>query len=278
MAFQIRYTRLFEVAFWHHAELRTNAYNPALFNFDTAGYDPNTSPFVIPLSTVVPPEVADRLLKFDLRRLLRIQPNPETSDLLAQLGLIFKTSTLGFTVVSDDSIPLPTDNSLRFTFEVAPIDPEFIAAVAIQPNWPNGQVFHMTNARQTPQTRFLLSASGSGEVLHQDHFFPRQGRVVRLPQLSPGTGTTLNIFNALADPAGLPVATLSLPAVNGQTEYELDLRFLREGRYRINGANITEVTHYLGLEKRPEVVGVLDIFPNNWEGTIYDIRLAEATA
>ncbi len=278
MGFQITYDKLFEVAFWHHAQLRTSSYDPALFGYDTSGYDPLTSPFMIPLSTVVPDEVGRRLLNFDLRNLLDIRPNPETVDLLKRLGLVFKTTTLGFWVVYSDLRDLPVDDSLRFTFDVALVAPEFIDQIEVQPDWPKGQVFHLSNAQQPPENRYLLSDNAAvGEVLHSDHFFERRGRVVRVPQLAPGSATTLEVFDALAAAAAPAVFTVDFPAVNGQTEYELDLRPLREGRYRINGTNINEVALYLGLENRPGVLGVLDIFPSAWEGTIYDIRLAEAT-
>ncbi len=279
MGFQIIYDKLFEVAFWHHGQLRTSSYDPALFDYDTVGYDPLTSPFIIPLSTVVPDEVSQRLLNFDLRSLIAIKPNPHTADLLKRLGLVFKTTTLGFWVVYSDLRNLPVDESLRFTFEVAVVAPEFIDQIEIQPDWPRGQIFHLSNAQQAPENRHLLSNNAAvGEVLHSNHFFERQGRIVRLQQLAPGLANNLEVFDALANPADPAVLTVDFPAVVGQVEYELDLRPLREGRYRINGTNINEVTLYLGLENRPGILGVIDIFPNSWEGTIYDIRLAEAIA
>jgi len=279
MGFQITYDKLLEVAFWHDAQLRTGSYDPSIFNYDTVGYDPLTSPFVIPLSTAVPQEVGQQLLNFDLRNLLKIIPNPATADLLRQLGLVFKTTTLGFWVVNGDVSNIPADTTLRFTFEVSAVAPEFINAIDIQPDWPQGQVFHLSNALQPPENRHLLSDNAAiGEVLHSNHFFPRQGRIVRLPQLLPGLATTLEVFDALANPAEPAVYTKTFPAIPDQTEYELDAHSLREGRYRISGTNINETTQYLGLENRPGVMGVLDIFPITWEGTIYDIRLAEATA
>ncbi|SDD93183.1 hypothetical protein SAMN05421636_102356 [Pricia antarctica] len=278
MGFQITYNKLFEVAFWHHAQLRTSSYDPALFGYDTVGYDPLTSPFIIPLSTVVPDEVGRRLLNFDLRNLLHIRPNPETAELLKQLGLVFKTTTLGFWVVYNELRDLPADDALRFTFDVALVAPEFIDQVEVKPDWPRGKVFHLSNAQQPPENRYLLSDNAAvGEVLHSNHFFERRGRIVRVPQLAPGSATTLEVFDALAAAAAPPIFTVDFPAVNQQTEYELDLRPLREGRYRINGPNINEITLYLGLENRPGILGVIDLFPNAWEGTIYDIRLAEAT-
>jgi len=279
MGFQITYEKLFEVAFWYHAQLRTSGYDPAMFDYDTSGYDPNTSPFVIPLSTVVPDEVAQRLLKFDLRNLLCIEPNPPTADLLVQLGLTFKTTTLGFWVIQNNLRDLPSDDALRFTFNVSAIDASFIDQIEVLPDWPGPEVFHLTNAQRPPETRHLLSDNAAiGEVLHSNHFFSRQGRIVRLLQQAPGLATTLEIFDALAPVAAPAVISTDFPAIAEQIEYELDVRPLREGLYRISGANIDDVTLYLGLESQVGVLGVIDIFPNAWEGTVYDIRLAEAIA
>ncbi|RMF00247.1 MAG: hypothetical protein D6772_06585 [Bacteroidetes bacterium] len=278
MAFNITYTKLLEVAFWPHRLLRTDSYDPNAGSYDITGYTAASGPFLLTLNPGVPHTVLDQLLAFDLREHLLIQPSPATALRLKNLGLTFRTTTTGFWVVNSDQRPLPALDNLRLTFMVKVWDRAFVDQLLISDDWPETHLFHLTNAQSTSAIRFLLSQVGSEEVLHEDHFYPRQGRVVRLPQLTLGQATTLEVFDDLANPADPAVLSIDFDAIADQEEYELDCRALTEGRYRIRGANIDELTLYLGLEDQPGLLGVIDLFPRNWEGTLYDIRLAEATA
>lgn len=273
MAFEITYTKLLEVAFWPHRVLRTDSFDPDASAYDIAGYTTENGPFLLTLNPAVPVSIQNQLLAFDLREHLLIQPSAATEALLKQLGLSFRTTTTGFWVVSNSQRALPALDGLRFTFTVRVRDRAFVDQLLISDDWPETHLFHLTNAEATSAIRFLLSRAGSEEVLSEDHFYPRQGRVVRLPQLTPGQATTLEVFDDLADPADPAVLTFDFPAIDDQEEYELDCRMLSEGRYRITGANIDDVTLYLGLENQPGLLGVIDIFPLSWEGTLYDIRL-----
>lgn len=278
MAFEITYSKLLEVAFWPHRLLRTDSYDPDAGSYDTSGYTAADGPFLLTLNPTVPDTVLDQLLAFDLREHLLVQPSPATAARLKNLGLTFRTTTTGFWVVNSDQRSLPALDKLRFTFMVKVRNRAFVDQLVISDDWPETHLFHLTNAQATTAIRFLLSQAGAEEVLHTDHFYPRQGRVVRLPQLTPGQATTLQVFDDLANPADPAVLTFDFSAIPDQEAYELDCRVLSEGRYRISGANIDEVTLYLGLEKERGLLGVIDIFPRSWEGTLYDIRLAEATA
>jgi hypothetical protein len=278
MAFEITYTKLLEVAFWPHRVLRTDSHDPDAGSYDISGYTMADGPFLLTLNPAVPNTVLDQLLAFDLREHLLVQPSPATADRLKNLGLTFRTTTTGFWVVNSDQRQLPALDSLRLTFMVKVRDRTFVDQLSISDDWPETHLFHLTNAEETAAIRFLLSQHASGEVLHEDHFYPRQGRVVRLPQLTPGQATTLEVFDDLANPADPAVLSFDFIAIPDQEEYELDCRVLAEGRYRISGANIDNVTLYLGLENQPGLLGVIDLFPRTWEGTLYDIRLAEAPA
>lgn len=277
MAFEITYTKLLEVAFWPHQVLRTEGYDPATSAYDIAGYTAEDGPFLLTLNPEVPASVEDQLLAFDLREQLLIEPSAASAALFEQLGLTFRATAMGFWVVGNSQRALPFLDGLRFTFTVRVRHRAFVDQLSISDDWPETHLFHLTNAQASSAIRFLLSQTASGEALHEDHFYPRQGRVLRLPQLTPGQATTLEVFDDLADPADPAVLAFQFLAIEDQEEYELDCRMLSEGRYRISGANIDDVTLYLGLENQPGLLGVIDIFPLSWEGTLYDIRLAEAT-
>ena len=275
MGFTIAYDKLMEVAIWHHRWLQTSAYDPAAQTYDGAAFVPG-DPFVLPMNAPVPASATTHLLTYDLRNLLTIRPSADTAKKLLQLGFTFKTTTTGFWVVKGDKRTLPNDPALRLTFTVSLLDPTLVDITAVNPAWPAGQFFHLTNAQATPAARFLLSrGTGPNEVLSPEHFYTRQGRIVRLPQLVPGTATTVEVYDDLANPADPPVLTQAFTAIVLQTEYELDVRSLAAGRYRLTSPNTSPVTLYLGLEDHPGLLGVIDIFPQGWEGTLYDVRLAD---
>ncbi|PSR11318.1 MAG: hypothetical protein C7N36_17190, partial [Bacteroidetes bacterium] len=233
MGFTIAYDKLMEVAIWHHRWLQTSAYDPAPQTYAGAAFVPG-DPFVLPLNAPVPAAATTRLLTYDLRNLLTIRPSADTAKKLQQLGLTFKTTTTGFWVVKGNKQALPSTPDLRLTFTVSLLDPTLIDITRVNPAWPAGQFFHLTNAQATPAFRFLLSrGAGPNEVLSPEHFYARQGRIVRLPQLVPGTATTVEVHDNLANPADPPVLTQAFTAIALQTEYELDVRPLAAGRYRL---------------------------------------------
>ncbi len=255
MGFAITYKTVLEVNLWQH------------FLLDTASDN-----FSLPPSPATPAGVVQRMLQYDLRNILSLQPTAFSADQLRQRGLIFKPTTTGFFVVSKDGYT-ESEDQYRLSIAASLVDPAWLDYTDIGVTSLEGQVFHLTNFGLTPATRTLLTANGN-ESLRAEHFVPWQGRVVRLPQQVPGTATTIEVFDALSASV-TPVLTVTLPAITGQTEYELDCRALREGLYRFSGANITTTTLYLGLENHPDLIGVIDLFVKDWEESVFDVRLAK---
>lgn len=256
MGFTIQYQRVFKLRLWQYRWLLQGADNLVL------------DPDLLGNSDAV----RDRIMQYDLRRILRVEPTLSTQELLKKRSLICKTTTTGITVVSKASYTEP-DTDFRLSFAIRVIDPEWqdyteTGVASIQ-----GQIFHLTNFGLGPASPTLLT-DGGNNVLRADHFVPRQGRIVRLPATVAGQASTMEVFDALHSSPD-SVLDFSFPALAGQEEYELDCRSLRAGLYRITGTNIATTTLYLGLEDLPDLIGVIDLLISGWEGSTFDARLAQ---
>ncbi|WP_367388222.1 hypothetical protein [Lewinella sp. LCG006] len=262
MGFIIKYQRVIKLHFWQYHWLLKGA--------DVLVLPPSGSTQA----------VQERIIAYDLRNVLKINLTSASQRELDKRGLVFKANTTGAIIVSKDGYT-EVDASYRLSFAVSLIDPQWPSYTVTGVNDIQNQIFHLTNFGRVPAARTLLT-DGGNNTLRSTHFVPKQGRVVRLPQLVAGTATTIDVFDALSNVV-TPVLSFTFPAITGQTEYELDCRSLREGLYRFAGGNITPATQYLGLENEPALIGVVDLFTKDWdgagnpaqEGSEYDIRLAK---
>ncbi|WP_020535951.1 hypothetical protein [Lewinella cohaerens] len=261
MGFIIKYQRVIKLHFWQYHWLLKGA--------DVLVLPPTGSTQA----------VQERIIAYDLRNVLKVSLTATSQKELEKRGLVFKANTTGAIIVSKDGYT-EADDSFRLSFAVSLIDPEWPSYTLTGVTDIQHQVFHLTNFGRVPAARTLLT-DGGNETLRTSHFIPKQGRVVRLPQLVAGTATTIDVFDALST-AVTPALSFTFPAIAGQEEYELDCRSLREGLYRFSGGNIDPITQYLGLENQPALIGVVDLFTKDWEGagdpaqegSEYDIRLA----
>lgn len=261
MGFAISYQTVLEIAIWHHHWV-----------------DPAGGTFALPPNPATA-EALDRLFDYDVRRLLRIEPSPRSRDLIRRKGLIFRPTQRGGLLASRDTW-VENDDRLRLTFLITVLDPQLLRHTdfgAADFKFA-GRIFHLTNfgrSQAAPADRTLLTDGGGGTgQLHHSHFLPQRGRIVRLPQQTPGTATTIEVYDALSA-ATTPVLTTEMPAVAGLTEYTIDASALPEGRYRIESTNTPTTTLYLGLERMPGTIGVIDLFLKDWDEPIYDLRLAK---
>ena len=264
MGFDITYRTVTELNCWHH------------FWLDTA-----TDDLVLPLSGAAA-GVVQRILGHDLREILFIRPTPDSQELLASRGLIFKQTTTGCFLANKNTYSEP-DDGFRVSFALSLIDPNWLDYTDIEINNDldalNRRIFHLSNFGEAPAANLLLTDGGNNS-LRAEHFVQRKGRVVRLRQQTPGTATTIEVFDALSASA-TPVLTFDLPAIPDQEEYELDCRSLPEGLYNFVSSNnnidttVDDNPIYLGLENLPGVIGVVDLFIAGWEESTFDIRLAK---
>jgi hypothetical protein len=260
MGFDITYKTVIEVNLWHH------------FFLDTA-YD----------NLVLPPGVSaegviQRVLAYDLRDMIFIYPTEESKERLDNRGLIVKQTSTGCFLASKNPY-LEPEAGFRISLAVSMVNPTFLNNTNLGVISLNRQLFHLSNYGEAADTRLLLTYGGN-ESLRAEHFVQRKGRVVRLRQLTPGAATTIEVFDALSS-ADSPVLTFNLQAIPNQEEYELDCQSLPEGLYSFTSSNNNIDTNldanpiYLGLENRPEILGVIDLFVAGWEESIFDVRLAK---
>lgn len=112
---RITYTRIFEVRVLHHFWLDEGATTFGQIADDTARMQ--------------------RLLTYDVRRLLAFTPSPATTALITGLRGVFRTTGLGFLVgvPADTVVPL----AARFDFHVTVVAPDY-ANYTAQPLWRDG--------------------------------------------------------------------------------------------------------------------------------------------
>ena len=254
MGFTIEYQRVIRLYFWQYHWLLRDTEVLLLPPINSAA------------------AVQDRVIDYNLRNILRVELTPTSQKELEKRGLIFKATTTGALVASKISYA-ESDPTYRLSFAVNLVDPNWQDYTLTGVDDIQSQIFHLTNFDRTPAARTLLT-DGGNETLRLAHYLPRQGRIVRLTQSVPGTASTVEVYDDLSN-AATPVLTFVMPAVPGQEEYELDCRSLREGKYRFEGANITNATLYLGLENQPALLGVVDLFTAGWGNSEYDVRLAQ---
>jgi hypothetical protein len=255
MGFALAYKTVLEVAVWHHFWV-----------------DPDGGTFTLPPNPGTP-EALDRLFDYDIRHLLDISPTRSSLEWIRRKGLIFKPTQTGCLLVSRDGYT-ESNGETRLTLSLSIRDPQLLRHTDLGIAKFEGRIFHLTNFDRTPAARTLLTDEGSGQ-LEATHFVLQRGRLLRLVQQTPGTATTIEIFDALSA-ATDPILTVDLPAVPDQPEYAIDARALPEGLYRIESPNTVTTTLYLGIEDIPNAVGVIDLFIKDWDAAIYDIRMAKA--
>ncbi|MEM9835016.1 MAG: hypothetical protein AAF828_00855 [Bacteroidota bacterium] len=273
MGFSITYQRILQLHLWHHFWLDATQSDGTPITFEPPGSD-NTGG----TST-------GRETDYDIRNYVRIKPSPRTQYLLERRGLSFHLTSSGGFVAGKTSVNLNGEGK-RFTFLVRALDPAFVNYASL-PDLTTIQqpVFHLTNA-STPTTDRLLLTAGGNNHLRAVHFFSRQGRVVRL-RISDGLGpypttTTVEVFDLLSSTPNVPLrwpdgnSFYEVSIQEDQREIELDVRHLSEGRYRFAATALhpdQPTVLYLGLEEQAQLLGVIDLFPANWVGSAFDIRL-----
>lgn len=255
MGFIIAYKTILEVAVWHHFYV-----------------DPKGGTFTLPPNPGTP-EALDRLFDYEVRRLLDIRPTQRSLEWIRRKGLIFKPTQTGCLLASRDGFT-ESDEMARLTLMVSIRDQQLLWHTNLGIGKSEGRIFYLTNFDRPPATRTLLTDAESGQ-LEAMHFVPQRGRVFSLTQQTPGTATSVGIFEALSV-ATDPVLTVDFPAVSDQPDYEIDARALPEGLYRIESANTITTTFYLGMEKVPDILGLIDLFIKDSDRAIYDIRMAKA--
>jgi hypothetical protein len=102
------YQRLFEVQVLHHYWLDDGA-----MMFDSLSSADRT----------------ERLLRYDVRRLLTIEPTPATAQLLAGLRCVSRSTALGIVVGAPSGEAIPDDVELEYTMSV--VDPAFASYTAL---------------------------------------------------------------------------------------------------------------------------------------------------
>ncbi len=278
MGFSIGYNIVAELALWHHRHLD----GPPGGVFTLPPFPP--APFPAPA-----PALLDRLREYDVRRWLEVRPTPDTEQLLAQKNLQFRPSSRGGIIIAKQGFANGPSEE-RITLVLKLIEPAFLTytdldlTVADNPATPTinedwlpsmqGQVFFLSNFTLPAGSALLGSAPGFPH-LRTAHLVPLRTRVVRLQQTVPGMASQVRVF-AQSSAVVTPAKVFDLPAVTGQTQYELDCRSLPEGYYRFEGANIATTRLYLGLENTGGVFAIVELLLNKISNpTRYDIRFAK---
>lgn len=256
MAFSIAYNKVFDVSVWHD-------------HFLAPG----------PADTFTPPPVAadlERLRPYETARFLTFQPSSEGLNVLSNKGLVFKENRYGCLVVKKTSF-LETDMSVKMTLLAKLSDPNFLNYTALgfdNLNRRKGKIVYLHNKGLVPDGagRTNLSRSGDNFLTIANNLYDWQTRIVRLPQLVPGTNTTVQVFDA-TNVAPTLVMTIAANSGPGQTEYELDCRSLPAGLYRFEAPNLATKTLYLGQEAESSaMLAVIDIFLVGVNNMMFDIR------
>jgi hypothetical protein len=256
MAFSIAYNKVFDVSVWHD-------------HFLAPG----------PADTFTPPPVsadAERLRPYESARFLSFHPSNEALKVLSDKGLIFKTNRYGCLVAKKASFA-ETNPAVKVTLLAKLRDPDFLNYTALGFDLTNrrkGKIVYLYNKGLVPDGagRINLSRSGGNFVTIAQNLFDWQTRLVRLPQLVPGTNTTVQVFDATQ---AVPTLVMTIVANSGpdQPEYELDCRSLPAGLYRFEAPNLNTSTLYLGQESESgETLAVIDIFLASVSNVKFDIR------
>jgi hypothetical protein len=255
MAFSITYNKVFDLSIWHDYFLAPG-----------------------PADTFTPPPVAsdlERLRPYESARFLSLNISVDTQETLENKGLIYKNDRYGCLVAKKAAF-FETDVSAKVTLLAKLRDPDFLNYTAMGFNASNprkGKIVYLHNRGLVPSGgRINLSRSGGHFLTVTNSLFDWQTRIVRLPQVVPGTNTTIQVFDATSFVA-TPVMTLAVTSGPGQTEYEVDCRSLPAGLYRFQAPNLTTQILYLGQENESsDTFAVIDIFLAGTNNARFDIR------
>lgn len=257
MGFSIQYQKVFDLLVWHD-------------HFLAPG----------PADTFTPPPVAadyQNLLPYTSARFLEFEPSRETELYRNNGGLLFKNNRYGCFLTKKTSFS-ETDPMAKITLLGRLRDPFFLEYTQlgldnVHPR--QGHVLYLHNKGLVPggDGRINLSRSGGPFLTVNNHLFPWQTRIVRLPQLVAGTDTTVSIFDATSV-AVTPLLQIALNSEPDQTDYELDCRALPSGLYRFDAPNLAANTVlYIGQEgSSSDVLTIVDIYTAGVQETIFDIR------
>lgn len=256
MGFDIKYKKVFDLLVWHNHFLA---------------------------DTFTPPPVAanyPNILPYISARFLEFEPSRETESYRNNGGLLFKNTLFGCFLTKKSSFA-ETDPMAKITLLGRLRDPLFLEytnlkfkdGMIIYPR--QGHVLYLHNKGLVPggDGRINLSRSGGPFLTVNNHLFPWQTRIVRLPQLVAGTDTTVSIFDATSV-AVTPLLQIALHSEPNQTDYELDCRALPSGLYRFDAPNLAANTVlYIGQEgSSSDVLTIVDIYTAGVQETIFDIR------
>ena len=258
MGFTITYKTVFDLVVWHHHLLDS----------------PTSGVFTPPPSGTTPPDIVQRLLDYDIRQFMGLRLSKESIELVRQKGLVFKPTRKGCLLASRTGYT-ETNGSLKLTLLLSVTDPQFLYYTNLGPGVDSlrGKVFYLTNKGML--TVDTLSDTVGNTYLGNIHRKSHSSRIVRLPQLAPGTPSSVEVYDVNGSSI-TPVLTLEAPSGPGQTEYELDCRPLPEGLYRFESANLATEERYLGLEDEGGVFCVVQIYLENLSNGVYDIRIAKS--
>lgn len=264
MGFIIQYKTLFKMSFWHHHWL-DSPLPPA-----DGGGD-----FVPPPSNSTPSDVVERLLDYDLNRLLDLRLSSDSEITARSKGLIFKKTGAGCLLCSKDGYT-ETDPAAKVVLTLSVRDNQLMTYSDLGFSKFEKKILYLNNFNLAPPA--LKKANGvAANTLHESGGSGRvewSPRVVRLPKLNAGTGdAVINVFDLNTSPEQL-VLTVTAKSQPGAGTYELDARSLREGLYRFDSTNLANGTvRFLGLENEGGLLAVIELFLKNLNDAQYHIEI-----
>jgi len=167
-----------------------------------------------------------RLLRYDIRPVLRVAPTPATAELIAGFGGVFRTLGIGFVVGVPTSARFPAD--MRLTFTVAVTDSRFfdVTALTLRPQpvvelpGPDGTMRRFKeNVSNLSNLTGTTRGSGTGASLYLSRAIPAATTDDRVEALVASGGTLLQLAGDNPGAETMQIGTLaSLPAFLSQAD------------------------------------------------------------
>lgn len=264
MGFVIQYKTIFKVSVWHH-------------HFLDSPLDPGDGGGdFVPPPIGNPSDVVERLLDYDLNRIIDLRLSPDSEKTVRNKGLIFKKTGSGCLLSSKNGFT-ETDPASKLTLLLSTRDAQFMSYSDFGFSKFENKVLYMSNF-DLAAPALKISDDSVTNLLHatvdDDGRVERSSRVVRLPKLNAADGdATVQVFDLHTNPVQL-VLTLTAKSEPGQTSYELDCRSLREGLYRFDSPAVASGTlRYLGLENESRLLAVVELYLKNLNDAHYQLEI-----
>ncbi len=165
---RVGYTRLFEVRVLHHFWLDDG----------TTGFDAIADQAI----------KTQRLLTYDVRRVLALEPSRSTSAMIAGLRGVFRTTGLGFVVAVPDDTDVPLDAQFEFFGTVAAVEYSNYTSLTLRP-------------QRTVGVRNPIVDAGTNT--HTVHYYKANVPVLsNLTGVSRGTGAAKRLYLSQEYPSG----------------------------------------------------------------------------